>query len=499
MRTGLSGLLIMFSILGASAVASKPATYEGVDLTVLEELSSKSEQPDMLVIAAFEEMIDAGERRRRNSLLLKELRYLKEEWQVASRRLDRELLAVVEQAEADSVYRAWAGFFGFVAATANIAASLANSIAEHKPKESAGKVSNDVEGRTSRQLPADLGPREGEVMEVETVGREVFEEGNGEWRRIYGEELIRRHVYRPGDGGNVESGMDPGSAKLVDKVLNGMGTFVTGRLQSFEGAGGELYCADGWQGCIVNNSTGEIAKPLNEVSSIRPTGVQQQVFRAVKKHERQFGRLGISIAADFTPVVGDIKGIVEGVAGRDAFTGEEIGSVWRVLGMVPLVGGRVRGAKSLAKIIKEGRGMARVSIREVGELTKKQALTFSRISRAAKAGLREVDDVPSGLGKSDLRKSGLKWLCGGAKPCEPYFGKTRSKKGEGWLLEVPGSRFTNVRGETFANYRRVRMEDTADGGAKLNAELVNLNVNKRGTWMGKGSGSKNVHVEIRKR
>lgn len=48
---------------------------------------------------------------------------------------------------------------------------------------------------------------------------------------------------------------------------------------------------------------------------------------------------GLSLILDFVPVVGDVKGVVEAVTGRDALTGEELEPWERALGLIPLVPG----------------------------------------------------------------------------------------------------------------------------------------------------------------
>jgi len=51
-----------------------------------------------------------------------------------------------------------------------------------------------------------------------------------------------------------------------------------------------------------------------------------------------FGVL-LSVALDFVPVVGTVKGAVEAVTGRDLVTGQELAWWERLLGIVPIVGG----------------------------------------------------------------------------------------------------------------------------------------------------------------
>ena len=62
-----------------------------------------------------------------------------------------------------------------------------------------------------------------------------------------------------------------------------------------------------------------------------------------------------SFVLDFIPGVGTLKGVIEGVMGKDILTGEEIDLVSRVLGVLPVLKKGYKGAKAAFKIIKEGK------------------------------------------------------------------------------------------------------------------------------------------------
>ena len=51
--------------------------------------------------------------------------------------------------------------------------------------------------------------------------------------------------------------------------------------------------------------------------------------------------IGLSIILDFIPVIGDIKGVAEAIAGEDLLTGEKLEPWERALGLIPLVPGAV--------------------------------------------------------------------------------------------------------------------------------------------------------------
>jgi len=61
-------------------------------------------------------------------------------------------------------------------------------------------------------------------------------------------------------------------------------------------------------------------------------------------------KIGISIALDFIPGVGTVKGIVEAFTGKDLITGEKLKPWERALGIIPIVGKLGREVKGVAKI-----------------------------------------------------------------------------------------------------------------------------------------------------
>ncbi|MGH2351836.1 MAG: pre-toxin TG domain-containing protein, partial [Chloroflexota bacterium] len=57
----------------------------------------------------------------------------------------------------------------------------------------------------------------------------------------------------------------------------------------------------------------------------------------------------LSLALDFTPIVGTVKGILQAITGRDLITGERLSNFERAIGWIPFGGGRVaRGLGDLA-------------------------------------------------------------------------------------------------------------------------------------------------------
>ncbi|GIH05099.1 hypothetical protein Rhe02_31660 [Rhizocola hellebori] len=76
----------------------------------------------------------------------------------------------------------------------------------------------------------------------------------------------------------------------------------------------------------------------------------------------------LSVALDFVPVVGTVKGIIEAITGRDLVTGQELAWWERLLGIVPVIGGAAgvaaaisKGSRAIDDIADVGRGIDRAA------------------------------------------------------------------------------------------------------------------------------------------
>ena len=496
-------LLFVSTIIASGVSVAKPATYEGADLDKAAQILSQHTPPEISrkVISELQDWIDAEKKSRKTQLIVNRLEDLQEEWRTASERMDQELQKVVKQAKRDSVFRAWAGFFRFVATTAEQVAALKALHGKSRPKTQGDAQADDLSAAPS--------PGKGDVMEVERGKKDIFREKGGQWQRTESHEFIYRHIYRSeGVGKPTGTGTSDGSGGSVGSIVQGMGNTATAYLQKLAEAGVVPYCSDKWEGCALVKEGGDDSwQPPGVLAEIPygdlerpPTEEEKHLYRSFRENISKYGPLGASIGADMTPGVGDVKGVVEGVTGKDAITGEKIGWVWRIMGAVPAVGARLKAGKNIAKVLKTARGGGRLVLKGVGKLTGRQEVLLERITKAAERGEKSLNKVPSGTTKKDLYESGFSWVCRGAKSCNPYYGKTRSGKGDALVNEIPNTRYTKENGDVFAQYRRIRIEEAKNGrSVNLNAEVVNLNTRKQNTWVGKGAQSeRNLHVEIPK-
>ena len=100
--------------------------------------------------------------------------------------------------------------------------------------------------------------------------------------------------------------------------------------------------------------------------------------------------VALSMALDFVPVVGTIKGVIEAVTGRDLITGQELEWWERLLGVVPVLGGAAGVVGSVSRGAR--------ALDDVGDLGR-AADNFSDLGRAADrasdlpTGARYVDNV----------------------------------------------------------------------------------------------------------
>ncbi|HEY1013263.1 MAG TPA: SBBP repeat-containing protein [Herpetosiphonaceae bacterium] len=91
----------------------------------------------------------------------------------------------------------------------------------------------------------------------------------------------------------------------------------------------------------------ELPETAQEVLDALPQWIQilQDGYREIPMPILQV----ISLVADFSPVIGDIKGLIEVFTGCDLITGEKLGW-WRFAGLIPLIGTEIRGATRLPKL-----------------------------------------------------------------------------------------------------------------------------------------------------
>ncbi|PSB68580.1 hypothetical protein C7B61_00125 [filamentous cyanobacterium CCP1] len=100
--------------------------------------------------------------------------------------------------------------------------------------------------------------------------------------------------------------------------------------------------------------------------------------------------IGVSLGLDLLPVIGDLKGIIEGIRGRDSITGEQLEGWQRVLGAIPIIG----RLGDLAKIADVAVDAARVAS-EAADVAKAAAATgdAARAAEAAATAARAADQA----------------------------------------------------------------------------------------------------------
>lgn len=100
--------------------------------------------------------------------------------------------------------------------------------------------------------------------------------------------------------------------------------------------------------------------------------------------------IAVSLLLDFLPVIGDIKGILEGIRGRDSVTGEQLENWQRVLGAIPIIG----RLGDLAKIADLAVDAAKVAS-EAADIAKAAAVVgdTSRAAEAAATAAKAADQA----------------------------------------------------------------------------------------------------------
>lgn len=348
--------LVVATVVLSGVSVAKPATYEGADLDRAVRILARHKPAEISrqAVSKLQEWVDAEKKGRKTQAIVNHLEGLQNEWRAASARMDRELQQVVDQARTDSVYRAWAGFFRFVATTADLAARVE---AFNTKKQDAGDTASDEAGAANDRLSPRPEPREGDVM-VERSGKETIYRGeDGEWRKVGMEEFIQRRIYFAPETGSSPEGARGDADGLAGSVRQGMGDTAIAFLQTLRRqAGVEPHCSDGWQGCVLVKEGGDDSWQTPEVMGEIPEGkldrppteAEKGLYRAIS---------GImtpadagSLAADFTPVVGEAKSFLELVTGRDPVTGEDVSRMLALAGIIPVAGPKIKAGLKLVKI-----------------------------------------------------------------------------------------------------------------------------------------------------
>lgn len=359
----LSVVLLASFMLSGDTLAAKPATYKRVDSSMLVEFQERYRGRDRSwdTVIRLQKWIETEEKRRGREEVVGRLRELQNEWRAMSARMDGRLQKVTARAERDAVYRRWAQVFRVIATIAGLAAEIKQD--SESPK--AGQTAGDRRDMEKGPLPPEPNPEEGQVMMETSAKQTVYQAKNGEWRRVDVQGFTERQIYSAlGEDGNpslVEGHAGSSSAGLAESVLRGMGDTARAYLGTLRQEGAVPYCSDRWGGCILVEEYGGDGWQPAEVLTEVPRG---NLKRPPREQEKNLYRaiMGImtpavvgSMAIDVTPVAGEVKSAVELWTGRDPITGENVSPALALVGVLPMVGGRVKGAlkagQSVSKII----------------------------------------------------------------------------------------------------------------------------------------------------
>ena len=349
-------LLLAICVANIPDSLAKPATYEGANLDAASAVLERYRAPQISAetVNRLLEWIDAEKRGRDTEEVVIRLHDLQTEWRAASTRMDRELREVIEQAGKDSVYRAWAGFFRFVATAADLAARVK---AYNAKQNSGSDAPSDGPGAADHRLSPRPQPGEGDVMVERSGKEEVYRGEGGEWRKVGIEEFIQRQIYFAPETGGSPGGADGGADGSAGSVRQGMGDTATAFLRTLRReAGVEPHCSDEWQGCVLVKEGGDDSwQPPEVMGEILggklgrpPTEAERVLYQAISGIVTP-AEAG-SLAADFTPVVGEAKSFLELVTGRDPVTGEDTSRMLALVGIIPVAGSKIKAGLKIAKI-----------------------------------------------------------------------------------------------------------------------------------------------------
>ena len=93
-----------------------------------------------------------------------------------------------------------------------------------------------------------------------------------------------------------------------------------------------------WRLSVTGAVERELSLSLADLRAINCYYTARAALAALVGLSVLFGVL-LSMALDFVPVVGTVKGIIEAITGKDLITGQELAWWERLLGVVPVLGG----------------------------------------------------------------------------------------------------------------------------------------------------------------
>lgn len=344
---------LMTTAVAPSVSVAAPATYDGANLREAAKVLGRRNAPKISgeVVSALEKWIALERERGARQAIVAELEAGRKEWQAASDRMNKQLADVVEQAEKDAVYRRWAGFFAFVATTAEQVARL-----------------RALGGGEKMEKPSTVDappPKQGDTMTVQSEKRDLFEERDGEWRKVKSSEIIQWYIHSPDKSGRAAPGRGGTSEGSLGRVVRGMGDTATAYLQKLDEAGVVPYCSEARESCVLVKEGGDDSwQPPGVLSEIPqegelerlPNEAEKDLYRAIS--DIMTPAEAGSLAMDLTPGVGELKSAVELSTGRDPITGDKVHPGLAAIGLIPAAGPKVKaglkGGKTIKKIMKGG-------------------------------------------------------------------------------------------------------------------------------------------------
>jgi hypothetical protein len=147
----------------------------------------------------------------------------------------------------------------------------------------------------------------------------------------------------------------------------------------------------------------------------------------------------LSLALDFTPIVGTVKGAIEGITGRDLLTGQRLAAWERAIGWVPFLGkaGHVAAAVGAAgDVARAVRAVDRVGdvVDAAGDVTR-AADRAGDVTRAADS----VDDVTRAADRAgDVTRIDLDALPRKPTPARTAADRYETRQTGEWNYQVEG-------------------------------------------------------------
>ena len=472
-------VLVSVTSLGWPSVAAEGPSFKRACIECaereLEKLSKLRTTQIVYTLGEFDRFMRVVRSRNATEQAIGLLDEGRKRWEKLSGELDKSLRQLADRAERDSLPRAISQFFSFVAASFNFVNQMHNTWS-----------SQNASPQIELDRNTNIGNSEvGKIWKGQDRLENRFEYHqsvivDGKKYQLQSTKIIQIFALPKGDSGNQ-----------FEQTIRAINDFLSSSSNSLRSYEAVPICYSDVRSCDIQMKSEEGGKaPLRNNSGRQPSYDKAQLYRTIKTLRRmglleEELKMGLSIALDLAPGIGEVKGIVEFISKKDPITGQSV-SRW-VSGptlLLPFVGRRAKGGARIVTNFETLRRATR-NMRYYFKSRVKYKLATKigdQIDDALRAGKVRIS-FRKKVSFEDVQAGSVDWLCRGVKTCVPQYYVTKGNKGLAWMQPIENSRRKVLGKGEFVTIRRVRFQPEKLGKPgtpdyriryKVNFEKVNV-------------------------